>query len=505
MKTQAGLIKGTLAYLSPEQARDEELDNRSDLYALGAILYELLTLRRLFPNESAFTTLEALGHNEVDEPLSKLPPEAEVFRPLLAGLLTERPEDRIATGGEVARQARDIQLSLTTATVSLAPFAERWIEARQAELTLRRIGKAGPPRPERAGKQPSGASLDDPVAQLAASASNERRPSPDQRHADREQLVEGKPTVLVEKSAQAGADEKGTAGPPRAPVERTARGDGASTDAVSRQPNRRRVALVAGAAGVLVALLAWFVFFGHRETPPRQTASLNTVPATTAPRGLAAHPSPTIKPETPRPERPQAAAAKPDTAPGPAEHATRRLPPDKKATVRSRHTDTVSPAAGQSAQASPRQEPSTSSKPVPAQARHEGSSHTSTSQGSKPDTVASKTETHPDNVAQPSIPVPPPPKAVTPPPKAVTAKPKAVATLPPGRLTVTSIPSAIVYLDGKSIGESPLKGFEARPGTHTLRLSRPDLEFHQKTQVTIEAGKDVRVTCTRSGCDVLTP
>ncbi|WP_316376700.1 serine/threonine-protein kinase, partial [Enterobacter hormaechei] len=67
-RTEAGQVKGKLDYMSPEQVSSRPLDRRSDVFALGVVLYELLTLRRLFKRGTPLATLKAI----LDEPV--LPP-----------------------------------------------------------------------------------------------------------------------------------------------------------------------------------------------------------------------------------------------------------------------------------------------------------------------------------------------------------------------------------------------------------------------------------------------
>jgi serine/threonine protein kinase/Tol biopolymer transport system component len=64
LKTEAGLIIGTVAYMSPEQADGHKVDERSDIFSLGAVLYEMITGRRAFAGDSKLSTLAAVLHND---------------------------------------------------------------------------------------------------------------------------------------------------------------------------------------------------------------------------------------------------------------------------------------------------------------------------------------------------------------------------------------------------------------------------------------------------------
>src|SRR5207245_6800846 len=57
-KTQAGILKGKFGYMSPEQVRGLPLDRRSDVFALGVVLYEMLAGERFFVGETDFSVLE---------------------------------------------------------------------------------------------------------------------------------------------------------------------------------------------------------------------------------------------------------------------------------------------------------------------------------------------------------------------------------------------------------------------------------------------------------------
>lgn len=79
-KTQAGVLKGKFGYMSPEQVGGKTLDQRTDIFAVGTILYELLTSERLFMGESDFATLEKIRSAQVPPPSTinkEIPPELD--------------------------------------------------------------------------------------------------------------------------------------------------------------------------------------------------------------------------------------------------------------------------------------------------------------------------------------------------------------------------------------------------------------------------------------------
>jgi eukaryotic-like serine/threonine-protein kinase len=97
--TQVGMILGTPAYMSPEQARGEPTDKRTDLWAFGCVLYQMLTGLSAFGRDSVIDTLAAIVKGEPD--LAALPPDTPAgVRRLLSRCLDKDPSRRLRDIGD---------------------------------------------------------------------------------------------------------------------------------------------------------------------------------------------------------------------------------------------------------------------------------------------------------------------------------------------------------------------------------------------------------------------
>jgi serine/threonine protein kinase len=124
-QTEEGIVLGTAAYMSPEQASGSAVDARSDIFSFGAVLYEMVTGRRAFQAETRMATLSAILNKE-PQPASTInedtPPEMEK---LIARCLRKDPERRIQNMADVKLALEDLKEESESGRLLAAPQPRR--------------------------------------------------------------------------------------------------------------------------------------------------------------------------------------------------------------------------------------------------------------------------------------------------------------------------------------------------------------------------------------------
>ena len=99
--TDPGVVKGKMSYLSPEAARGEEVDQRADIFAVGILLYELLTGKRLFYGETDYQTVELVRNAKIP-PIKPQNPQVEPeLEDIVRKALAKRKEDRYQNATDI--------------------------------------------------------------------------------------------------------------------------------------------------------------------------------------------------------------------------------------------------------------------------------------------------------------------------------------------------------------------------------------------------------------------
>ncbi|MCP4499059.1 MAG: protein kinase [Deltaproteobacteria bacterium] len=104
-QTRAGVLKGKYAYMSPEQVKGNKIDARADIFALGLVMYEMLTFRRAFERESSLKTLKAIVQEKPLNPREVNPDIPMEVVKLLSKALEKSPDRRY-------KDAQEMQLAL---------------------------------------------------------------------------------------------------------------------------------------------------------------------------------------------------------------------------------------------------------------------------------------------------------------------------------------------------------------------------------------------------------
>ncbi len=110
--TKSQTTLGTVAYMSPEQARGEEVDQRTDLWSLGVVLYEMLTGELPFKGDSDVSVIYSIVHEEPKSLKVRKPPVPEELQQVIGRALRKKRESRYGSADEMLRDLKAYQTAL---------------------------------------------------------------------------------------------------------------------------------------------------------------------------------------------------------------------------------------------------------------------------------------------------------------------------------------------------------------------------------------------------------
>ncbi len=137
--TAPGLMLGTVGYMSPEQVRGQPADARSDIFSLGATVYEMVTGRRAFAAATPADTISSILHRDPAEMASGLEPVPDGLLRIVRRCLEKEPDDRFQTARDLAFALESFSGSVTPPAAP-APPRWTWILAAGGALMMAALG-----------------------------------------------------------------------------------------------------------------------------------------------------------------------------------------------------------------------------------------------------------------------------------------------------------------------------------------------------------------------------
>ncbi len=447
-QTRTGMVKGTTGYMSPEQVMGQPLDGRSDLFAVGVMLHELLTGRRLFSGKTELEEMKLILEAPIHPPHELIPAIPAALSDVTMKALARDPAQRFQTGREMARAIEKAAGSMLFEEDEAAGFMRGLFEdkVRATRLLLESAGKASPeivtalntlqempaavaPPPAPAPPRVSGSGAVPPRASASGAGKKPKLEAAGSSGGVAESTVlkpsarnslPGAPRTSGPGSASAMSAKTEPLEPVRVSRQTQPPGPAFTSDEVEVPPARKLTLLWVLCGLIFLASLAFFAWM-YSQSLEAEAPELEHSQAGPPPPLPVAIPSPQLAPRDP-------------TAPPP-------TIPDGSPQARG---DGAAPG-----------EDVDSAESVSASDVAAGRD------GEKPPSESDK------------------------PPAAKGKRPPAVEK---GSMTLVTLPASEVYLGKKKIGTTPLFKVPLPEGTHLLRLKGPDGKF-RKLSVPVKAGK----------------
>ena len=257
--TEVGMLKGKLAYMSPEQVRGEPVDRRSDIFAIGILLFEMVTLTHLFDGDSEYDMMHQIASGAVPPPSTRGVDVPDELERIIMTALQLRPDRRYQTAHDLAQDlhAFAVENGIRSSNPALKQFLQQLIgdheypwyldeEGPDERAAVKKWFAAVPPDEFVEEVEIVDVDLDDMFAvdEEPADESQYDESQYDESQYDEPEDVEPTRVVALHPASRPHAAPSRPT-PPR------------PTAARPRRPSRRQLAVAAAATGAAALFLAW--------------------------------------------------------------------------------------------------------------------------------------------------------------------------------------------------------------------------------------------------------
>jgi len=201
-RTRTGTVKGKNAYMSPEQIFGKPLDRRSDIFALGVVMYELVGIRRLFHRDSDFLTFKAITEEAIPDIRERRPDIPPGLRAALIQAMARDPNGRFETAKQFGNAIRNGVATLggpspqqDLARLLFTDFSDEMAARDEILKAAEDPGHSAPPAP-RAMPPPIPVRATKPPIAAAGEMSQATPPSQERR------ISQAIPTIMVSQGSQ---------------------------------------------------------------------------------------------------------------------------------------------------------------------------------------------------------------------------------------------------------------------------------------------------------------